>query len=67
MISIKLLWNLIEIIPQHGCSVNLLHIFRALFPKNTTGGVLLESEISVGFVGILIWLKIIEPGSAVTV
>ena len=28
---------------RHGCSpVNLRHIFRALFPKNTTGGLLLE-------------------------
>ena len=27
---------------RHGCSpVNLLHIFRTLFPKNTSGGLLL--------------------------
>ena len=29
---------------RHGCSpVNLLHIFRTLFPKNTSGGLLLLS------------------------
>ena len=37
-ISIKLLCNFIEIILRHGCSpVNLLHISRAPFPKNTLG------------------------------
>ena len=41
-ISIKLLNNLIEIVLGHGCSpVNLLHIFRTPFPKNTSGGLLL--------------------------
>ena len=35
-ISIKLLCNFIEIALRHGCSsVNLLHIFRAPFLKNT--------------------------------
>ena len=35
---IKLLCNFIEIALQHGCSpVNLLHIFRTLSPKNTSG------------------------------
>ena len=38
MISIKLLCNFIEITLRHGCSpVNLLHIFRTPFPKNTSG------------------------------
>ena len=42
VISIKLLCNLIEIKIQHGCSsVNLLHIFRTTFPKNTSGRLLL--------------------------
>ena len=42
VISMKLLGNFIEIALQHGCSpVNLLHIFRTSFPKNTSGGVLL--------------------------
>ena len=41
-ISIKLLCNFIEIALQHGCSpVNLLHIFRAPFYKNTYGRLLL--------------------------
>ena len=36
-ISIKLLCNFIEIAIWHGCSpVNLLHIFRTTFPKNTS-------------------------------
>ena len=38
-ISIKLQSNFIEIVLRHGCSpVNLLHIFRNLFLKNTSGG-----------------------------
>ena len=42
VISIKLLWNFIEITLWHGCSpVNLLHIFRTFFPKITSGGLLL--------------------------
>ena len=40
MISIKLL--------RHGCSpVNLLHIFRTPFPKNTSGGLFLKLELLV--------------------
>ena len=36
-----------EITPRHGCSpVNLLHIFRAPFPNNTSGWLLLEFEIT---------------------
>ena len=42
VVSIKLLWFFIGITFLHGCSsVILLHIFRALFPKNTSGGLLL--------------------------
>ena len=42
VISIKFLYNFIEITLWHGCSpVNLLHIFRTPFPKNTSGGLLL--------------------------
>ena len=38
VISIKLLWNFIKITFQHGCfPVNLLHIFRITFTKNTSG------------------------------
>ena len=41
-ISIKLLCNLIGIALRYGCSpVNLLHIFRTPFPKNTSGWLLL--------------------------
>ena len=43
VISIKLQNNFIEMILWHGCSpVNLLHIFRLPFPKNTFGWLLLE-------------------------
>ena len=42
VMSIKLLCNFIEIVLQHGCSpVDLLHIFRTPFCKNTYGGLLL--------------------------
>ena len=41
-ISIKLLCNFIEIALRHGRSlVNVLHIFRTHFPKNTSGRLLL--------------------------
>ena len=41
----ELLWNFIEITLRRGCSpVNLLHIFRTTFPKNTSGGLLLLGE-----------------------
>ena len=40
-ISIKLRRNFIEIALRHGCSpVNLLHIFRTPFVKNTSGWLL---------------------------
>ena len=43
VISIKLLCNFLEITLQHGYSpVNLLHIFRTPFPKNTPGRLLLQ-------------------------
>ena len=38
VVSIKLQSNFIKITLPHGCSpVNLLHIFRTAFPKNTSG------------------------------
>ena len=47
VISIKLLYNFIEITLWHGCSsVNLLHIFRKLFYKNTSGELLLCISVS---------------------
>ena len=43
VISIKLLCNLIKIKLRHRYSpVNLLHIFKLTFPKNTFGGLLLK-------------------------
>ena len=42
VISINLLCNFIEITLRHGCSpVNLLHIFKTPFPKDTSEGLLL--------------------------
>ena len=46
-ISIKLLCNFIEILLRHGCyPLNLLYIFRTLFPRNTSGWLLLK-DLSV--------------------
>ena len=48
MISINLHWNFTETALRHGCSsVNLLHIFRTPFFKNTSGRLLLIYE-SIG-------------------
>ena len=45
VISIKLLCNFIEIALWHGCSpVNLLHILRTLFPRNSSGWLLLNLD-----------------------
>ena len=45
-ISIKLQSNFVEITLRHGCSpLNLHHIFRTPFPKNTSGP-LLEEKIN---------------------
>ena len=47
----KVAFNFVEITLRHGCSpVNLLHIFRTPFLKNTSGRLLLYlgySQISV--------------------
>ena len=44
VISIKLQSNFIEIALQHGCSpVNLLHISRTPFPRNTSEWLLLKA------------------------
>ena len=49
-ISIKLLYNFIEIGLQNGCSpVNLLHIFRISFPRNTFRRLLLKLETAYNF------------------
>ena len=42
-VLIPLLQHAIEISLQHGCSPgNFLYIFRTPFPKNTSGGLLLQ-------------------------
>ena len=42
----ELLCNFIETALRHGCSpVNFLHIFRTPFPKNTSGGLLLKTNL----------------------
>ena len=47
VISIKLLCNFMEIGLRHGCSpVNVLHIFRTTFLKNTSGWLLLNIRIN---------------------
>ena len=41
--DLPMLCNFIEITLRYGCSpVNLLHIFRTLFPRNTSGWLLLN-------------------------
>ena len=46
--SIKLQSNFIEITPHHGFApVNLLHVFRTPFPKDTSEGLLLKSTVFV--------------------
>ena len=51
MILIKLLCNFIEVTLRHGCSnVNLLHIFRISFIKNTSGWLLLSIRVFMSFI-----------------
>ena len=51
VISIKFQSSFIEITFWYGCSpVNLLHIFRISFPKNISGGLLLEIGAFINFV-----------------
>ena len=58
VVSIKLQSNSIETTPRHGCSpVNLLHILRTLFPKNTTGRLLLNQTFHV----YSRWHQILRP------
>ena len=48
VISIKLLYNFIEITLRHGCSlVNLLRIFRTPFYKITSGWLLLKKQLKL--------------------
>ena len=48
--------NFVEIALRHGCSpVNLLHISRTLFPKSTSGGLLLN-KWNVNFLIYIIFI-----------
>ena len=47
VILIKLENNFIEITLRHGCSINLLHIFRTPFLKNTSGWLLLLMLVAI--------------------
>ena len=43
--DLKLQSNFIDIALRHGCSpVNLLHVFRTTFPRNTSGWLLVKFE-----------------------
>ena len=49
-VSIKFLCKFIEIALWHWCSpVNLLHIFRTPFLKNTSGRLFLETFVTISF------------------
>ena len=61
VISIKLQSNFLETTLRHGCSPgNLLDIFKAPFPSNTPGGLLLFIRIPAG-----IWLHILKASTGV--
>ena len=58
VISMKLLCDFIEITLRHGCSpVDLLHVFRAPFHKNTYGEMLLKNIVQHS-IGTLNFLKV---------
>ena len=60
-ILIKLQSNFIEVALRHESSpVNLLHIFKKLFPKNTSGGAYQNSWTLDARVGC--WLWTLDPG-----
>ena len=61
VISINLQSIFIEITLQHECSpVNLLHIFRAPFPKNTCRGLLLSHVGNSSYLSFYIWMKLLS-------
>ena len=50
-ISVKLLCNFIEITLRYGCSpVNVMHIFRTPFPKNTSGRLVMNLKHSTTYI-----------------
>ena len=57
VISIKLLYNFIEITLRYGCSpAKLLHILRTSFLKNTSGRLLLKDILQMKI--LLAWVSI---------
>ena len=61
-ISIKWLYQFIEITLRHGCSpVTLLHIFRTPFPKNTSDRLLLYNGVQSYKVTASSFLKKCSP------
>ena len=51
----KVALQLIEITLRHWCSpVNLLHLFRTPFPKNTSGGLFLKNHLNLFEVNVFI-------------
>ena len=69
VISIKLQRNFIETALRHGCfPVNLVHIFRITFPKNTSGGLLMcyVSNILTDIADLEIKKKIYDTFSRVS-
>ena len=77
VISIKLLWNFVEIRFRNGCSpVNLLHISKTLCLKNTSGGLLLNQSFCyfqqmkqlffLQSVILYIWVKVFKNGPSKT-
>ena len=55
-ISINLLCNFMEITIRHGCfPVNLLHIFRTPFPKNTSGRLPLRVNVFMHKLGFRLY------------
>ena len=61
VISIELPSNFIEIASQNGCSpVDLLHIFRTLFPKSSLKVVLHGAICMIRFVWLLFGFKVLH-------
>ena len=61
-ISMKMQSSFIEIALRHGCSsVNLLHIFKTPFPKNTSGWLLLtRTSLSCMYIFVLVTWRYVK-------
>ena len=53
-------FNFTEMVLRHGCHVNLLHIFRTPFPRNTSGGLFLKKALMFGDS----WKKTLKDGKS---